>query len=130
MLLKRFFSVLSVALAAQAGVFAFTYRDLLALRKDPTKLAQSRSAFAKVAESALARPALTRRHLETLAQAAHESGDLAIELQALERLTVLSPDEPGPALRYGDALRRAGRHRDASRVFQSLIDRAYGRVSR
>jgi hypothetical protein len=130
MVLKRFFSVLGVALAAQAGVFAFTYRDLLALRKDPTTLAHSRAAFAKVAESALARPMLTRRHLETLAQAAHESGDLAIELQALERLTVLSPAEPGLALRYGDALRRAGRHDDASHVFQRLIDRGYGGESR
>jgi hypothetical protein len=130
MLFKRFFSVLGLALTAQAGVFAFTYRDLLALRKDPSTLAQSPSVLARVAEAALSRPVLTRRHLETLAQAAHESGDLGIELRALARLTALSPGEPGPALRYGDALRRAGRHDDASRVFQALIDRAYGGETR
>ncbi len=130
MIFKRFLTVLGLALTAQAGVFAFTYRDLLALRKDPSKLAQSRTAFAKVAESALSRPALTRRHLETLAQAAHETGDLGIELRALERLLALSPGDPGSALRYGDALRRAGRHTEASRVFQGLIDRAYGGASR
>lgn len=130
MLFKRFLSVLGMALTAQAGVFAFTYRDLLALRKDPSTLAQSREVLARVAEAALSRPVLTRRHLETLAQAAHESGDLGIELRALERLTALAPGEPGAALRYGDALRRAGRHGEAGRVFQALIDRAYGGGSR
>jgi Flp pilus assembly protein TadD len=127
MMLRRFLTVLGLAMAAQAGLFAVYYRDLIALRREPTALADRPSAFSAVAQAALSRPRLTRRHLETIAEGARSSRHAEIEVQALARLAELAPEDPSVALRYGDALRRAGRYDAAARVFQQLVDRTYGR---
>ena len=122
MLLKRFVLVLAVAFAAQAAVFAFTYRDLLALRLPAAALAASPLTLTGTAEAALARPTLTRRHLETIAEATHRAGQVDLEVRALARLAALEPGDPTIAVRYGDALRRAGRLDEAEQVFRQVLE--------
>jgi hypothetical protein len=121
MIVKRFLLVLAAAFVVQAVVFAASYRDLLALRTSPAVLAASPAALGHVAETALARPTLTRQHLETLAAAAQEAGRLDLEVRARERLVQQAPGEAGPAIAYGDALRRAGKLDEAEVVFRAVL---------
>lgn len=121
MLLKRFLLVMALALVAQAGAFAYYYRDLLVLRSAPTSLAAAPDTLARTADAALARPAITRQHLETIVVAAHQAGQVGLEVRALARLAALEPDDPAIALRYGDALRRAGRLEEAELVFRRVL---------
>ena len=120
MILKRFFVLMLVAVAAQGVWFWYHYSDLLALRSSPTVLAASPDTFRKVAGHALQRPSLTRRHLETLADSAMLTGDLEIEIAARQRLWQ-STAEPHLGLQLADALRRARRFDEAERLYQQLL---------
>lgn len=121
MLIKRFLLVMALALVAQGAVFAFYYRDLLVLRGEPASLAAAPATLTHTAEAALARPALTRQHLETIVVAAHRAGQVDLEVRALARLAALEPEDPAIALRHGDALRRAGRLEEAERVYRTVL---------
>lgn len=100
MILKRFFVLLLVAVAAQGAWFAYHYSDLLALRSSASELAASPDHFRTVANQALQRSTLTRHHLETLADAARITGDIGIEVAARQRLWESSSREQysGPAV--------------------------------
>lgn len=121
MVLNRFLLALLLALVTQAVAFAFYYSDLLALRQPPERLAVAPLALSVTAESALARPTLTRQHLETIVEAAQHAGRPDLEVRALARLVDMQPDDPALALRYGDALRRAGRFEEAEHVFRRVL---------
>lgn len=120
-LLRRFFLLLVLAVAAQGVWFSYHYSDLLALRSSPSQLAGSPERFRAVAGQALQRPSLTRRHLETVAEAAKLSGDADIEVRARQRLWRSSTNEQYLGLQLADALRRAKRFEEAERVYQQLL---------
>ena len=67
------------------------------------------------------RPSLTRRHLETLADAAKITGDIEIEVTARQRLWKSYTGEQHVGLQLADALRRAKRLEEAERVYQQLL---------
>lgn len=121
MILKRFFLLLLVAVAAQGAWFAYHYSDLLALRSSASDLAASPDHFRTVAAQAMQRPELTRHHLETLADAAKITGDIEIEVTARQRLWESYSSEQHLGLQLADALRRAKRLDDAERVYQQLL---------
>jgi hypothetical protein len=121
MVMKRFAAVMAVAFALQAVVFSSHYQDLLALRAPATELAASPRTFQRLAEQALARPRLTRAHLERIAEAATLCGAIDIEVSARERLWSIAPDEPHLGAQLGDALRRARRFDESERVFRQLL---------
>lgn len=120
---RRFLIVLVLALAAQAGVFAYRYADLLVLRGAAGDLgATPPDRLVRSVELAIERDRLTRRHLETMAAVASRAGRIDLEAHALERLWLDRPDDAATALRYADALRRAGRFGDAERMYRALLD--------
>ena len=118
MTMPRFFSALVVALIVQAGVFALRYDDLLYLRRAPDAIGKDApSTFAVNAAQALARPDLTRQHLDTIADAARRLGESAFEVRALERRLEMDPMDHQVRLRLADALRRAGRLEEAEAMY-------------
>lgn len=121
MVLKRFLWVMLAAFVVQGVLFSYSYRDLLVLRSPASVLAASPDTFRHVATQALQRPVLTRRHLETLANAANLTGDLSIEVTARQRLWQLSPGETHLGLELADSLRRARRLDEAQRIYQQLL---------
>lgn len=114
MTIRRFFITLAVALCIQAGVFAWYHDDLLYLAHPlPEIVKDDPNTFARQADRALARPQLTVKHLDTIAQAAHQLGKPAEEIKALERRLATNPSDTEVKLRLAEALRRAG---DSSRA--------------
>jgi hypothetical protein len=119
---RRFAAVLLVAIAAEAGVFAFYYDDLIYLHKPVAELAaRSAETFERHATHALTRDRLTRRHLETMASAAQTLGLHRIEVAALERRATDDPADRQVRLRLGDALRRTGDFKAAEAVYLDLL---------
>ena len=109
MTLQRFFITLGLVAVLQTGVFAWRYSDLLYLRKGEAVIANSsRETFAENAKVALARPSLTRRHLDTIAAAARKFNEPAYEALALRRRVELDPRDAQLKVQLADALRRAG----------------------
>lgn len=121
MILKRFFLLLLLAVAAQGVWFWYHYSDLLALRSPASVLAESPETFRGVAAKALQRPQLTRRHLERLAETAALTSDVDIEITARQRLWQLAPGEAPLGLQLADALRRGKRTDEAARVYQAIL---------
>jgi hypothetical protein len=123
MSLKRFAVILAVLLTVQAGAFGYFYRDLLRLREPAGTLASDPRAFEQAANRALTRTALTRRHLETIADGASRVRDAATEQAALRRLVEAYPDDTAVRLRYAESLRLAGRLREAEDMYTSVLQR-------
>lgn len=119
---RKLFVGFVLALALQGTVFAWQYRDLLYLRQPvATIVREGRDAFVRNATVALSRGSLTRRHLDTITDAAAHFGDTELEIRALTRRHALDPTESKIALRLGDVLRRAGRYDEAERVFNQVF---------
>jgi Flp pilus assembly protein TadD len=122
MTLRRLLVGFVLALALQGTVFAWQYRDLLYLRQPLSAIdREGRDAFVRNATSALSRDTLTRRHLDTIAEAAVRFGTPAIEIRALIRRSELDPQDAGVKVRLGDALRRAGHFDAAERVYNEVL---------
>lgn len=109
MTLQRFFITLGLVAVLQTGVFAWRYSDLLYLRQGEAVIVNSsRETFAQHAEAALARPSLTRRHLDTIAAAARKFHATSYEVRALWRRLELDPRDAQLKVQLADALRRSG----------------------
>lgn len=115
------------ALLAMTGVFVWRYSDLLYLRQPVASIEHAgRQAFTDQVALALARPDLTRRHLDTIADAAARFGDLNLEALALMRRQEQDPDDLNIRLRLADALRRAGNYARAEELFRAALSTTGG----
>jgi len=123
-MLTRFFLVAVLALLFEGGVFAYSYRDLLGLQQTrnlatPTE----QSEFLQYAEQALARPKVTRAHLELIAARAQTLKNTSLELRALDACAKLDPDDVQLSLRRADVARRAGDLRRAEQLYADVLRR-------
>jgi len=118
----RFGLVLICAVLLQAGVFAWHNTDLLYFRQPVAAIEKDdASRFATHATGALARPKLTRQHLDTIADAAQRLGKTALELQALERRLAKDPSDNQIKLRLADAVRRSGDLARAEALYREVL---------
>lgn len=122
MTLPRFAAALVVALLLQAAVFAWRYDDLLYLDRPVVVAASAPDTFARHASEALSRPRLTRRHLDTIADAAERFGASSYEVQALQRRLEMDPANSRVKLRLADALRRAGKLKEAEELYLGVLN--------
>lgn len=120
--IPRFLIALVVAVLAQAGVFAWYNSDLLYLRRPVSAIVtDDANVFRQHAGGALARPNLTRQHLDTIATAAQRFGQSTEERQALERRLAKDPSDMQIKLRLADALRRQGDFNRAEALYQEVL---------
>lgn len=122
MTIPRYLIALAAALVLQAGVFVWYHSDLLYLRQPVAVIEQDDpDTFAHRAAGALARPALTRHHLDTIATAAQRFGQSSYEVQALDRRLAKDPSDTQVKLRLADALRRAGDFARAEALYAEVL---------
>ena len=122
MTLRRFYLTLGLVALMQSGVFAWRYSDLLYLGQSESIIANSsRDTFARNAESALERPSLTRRHLETIAAVARKFGETSYEVRALRRRLELDAHDEPLRLELADALRRSGALAEAEAIYRDTL---------
>jgi Flp pilus assembly protein TadD len=120
--IPRFLALLIAALLVQSAVFAWRYSDLLYLsRPVPAIVNGGADSFARYASEALARPRVTKRHLDTIAEAAARLDQHEHERLALERRLALSPQDDRIRLRLADALMRAGEREAAERQYLEVL---------
>lgn len=118
----RFLLVAVVGLLCEAGVFAYSYRDVLGLRQGgPPGSPAEQTAFVERAEHVLARPKVTREHLELIAAGAQTLGNKQLEIRALDACAKLDPSDVQLALRRADASRRAGDLRRAEELYGEVL---------
>ena len=119
---SRLILTLGFALLLQAGVFAWTYQDLMFFRQPMAAIVEAGpEAFEVNAVEALNRPLVTRRHLETIADAAHTFKSPAVELRALERAVKVDPTDGALKLKLADALRRSGQLRRSEALYRQVL---------
>ncbi len=128
MTMRRLMVAFLLALLAQTGVFAWRYRDLLYLRRPAAELAAGDARqFTDTAADALARRDLTRRHLDTIAEAAARLRQANLEVRALERRLEQDPQDNEIQLRLADAVRRAGDLKRAESLYLTVLHNQGGR---
>jgi hypothetical protein len=121
MTLRRFGIAFVVVLLLQGTLFAWHYRDLLYFRQPVAAIEKDNPAtFAAQAESALLRDKITRKHLDTIADAAAGFRLWDIEVRALKKRAALDPRDQQIKLRLADALRRAQRFTEAEQLYAEL----------
>ena len=119
---SRLILTLGFALLLQAGVFAWTYQDLMFFRQPMAAIVEAGpDAFEVHAVEALSRSQVTRRHLETIADAAHTFKSPAVELRALERAVKVDPTDGKLKLKLADALRRSGQLARAELLYREVL---------
>lgn len=120
----RFILVALLALLCEGGVFAYNYRDLLGLQRTRSVATPDEQVqFVQYAEQALARPKVTRAHLETIAAQAQKMGNKSLEMRALDACARLDPDDVQLSLRRADAARRGGDLRRAEQLYGDVLRR-------
>ena len=130
MTLPKFFVTLGLVALLQSGVFAWRYSDLMYLGQSESAIAgSSRDTFAANAEAALSRPALTRRHLDTIAAVARKFNQPGFEVRALWRRVDLDPRDEQLKLQLADALRRSGALAESEALYRDVL-RASGSEAR
>ena len=121
--------VLGFALAAQAGVFAWRYQDLIYFRQPVADIAKAPAEeFELYANEALDRSQITFRHLETIADAAVTFKSPVVELRALERAVKVNPNDSRMKLRLADALRRSGSLKRAEALYMEVLKSEKGGI--
>lgn len=129
-MLTRFILVALLGLVCEGGVFAYTHRDILELRRTaPLTSPAERAAFADRAERALLRKSITRADLELIAAQAQRLGLAPLEIRALDACAALDPDDLRLSLRRAEAFRRAGDLRRAEQIYKELLRRTPRRTS-
>ena len=118
---RRLLIVLAVATALQIVAFRYLHRDLLWLDAPARAHAEATTRRAS-ATSALARPQLSRRHLEALIRVTDRDDLRDLQVVALHRLARRHPDDPAVLLRYAEALRLNGQFDEAARTFAVVAD--------
>ena len=130
MTLPKFFITLGLVALLQSGVFAWRYSDLMYLGQSESAIANSSAeTFAANAEAALARQALTRRHLDTIAGVARKFNQPGFEVRALWRRVDLDPRDERIKLQLADALRRSGALAESEALYRDVL-RASGSEAR
>lgn len=130
MTLPKFFVTLGLVMLLQSGVFAWRYSDLLYLGRSESAIANSSpETFASNAEAALAREALTRRHLDTIAGVARKFNRPGFEVRALRRRLELDRQDEQLKLQLADALRRSGALAESEALYHDVL-RASGSEAR
>lgn len=126
---SRLAVTLGMALLLQAGVFAWTYQDLMFFRQPVAAITKAGpEAFEQHAVEALNRAQVTQRHLETIADAAMAFKSPAVELRALERAVKADPTDMHLKLRLADALRRSGQLPRAEVLYREVLKTEKGGV--
>lgn len=121
-MIRRFVVVLAVALVLQGTVFAVYYDDLLFLRRSlPEIAAEPRERFVDHAVTTLGRSRVTVAHLDTIAGGAQAFDLHDLEVTALERRLIATPEDRSARLRLADALRRAGRFPAAEAIYLDIL---------
>ncbi len=121
-MIRRFALMFVAGVLLQGVTFAWYYSDLLYLRAPATTiLAGEAGTFAREASEALSRETLTRRHLDTIAEAAQGFELHAIEIQTLEKQLEMDAGDHSVRLRLADALRRAGQYDRAESMFLEVL---------
>jgi thioredoxin-like negative regulator of GroEL len=124
-LTRRLAAMFLAAVLLESVTFAVVYDDLLYFRRSAREFRSTPAAiFARHADSALSRRKLTVQHLEAIAAGAQALGLPELETRALERRVSADPSDRRLRLRLADALRRAGRHHDAERIYLDLLESA------
>jgi|WetSurMetagenome_2_1015567.scaffolds.fasta_scaffold183671_2 hypothetical protein len=106
---------------AETVTFAAWNWDLVYLSQPASQLAADPRHFNSNARTALARPRIARRHLETIATIGVRTNARDVALRALRRLAAEYPSDTGVWRRLGDELRRAGRYEEAERIYRRLL---------
>ena len=120
--IPRIIGAFVLTLVLMTALFAWRYSDLLYLRQPVTTLeTHGRDEFVAQASLAMARTGLTRRHLDTIADAAFKFGDSKLESEALERRLKQDPRDVHLQLRLADALRRIGDFERSESLFQEAL---------
>jgi hypothetical protein len=120
-MLKRFLLVIALGMVLEVGAFAYINRDALALMTDWPLWSNGPDLFEARADRLLSRPKLTRQEVETIATQARARELTELEARALGTLNHRNPDDAVLALRYADALRRAGNLDEAERIYTHLL---------
>jgi hypothetical protein len=121
-MLKRFLAVIALGMVLEVGAFAYVNRDALALMTDWPLWSNGTDAFETRASRLLGQAKVPRQGAETIATQARARGLTSLEARALGVLSRQNPGDEVLALRYADALRRAGNLEEAERVYSSLLD--------
>ena len=130
MTIPKFALAVGVVALLQTGVFSWRYSDLLYLGKPESVIvSSSHDTFAHHAVAALARTALTRRHLDTIAEAAQKFGENGYEVRARRRRLELDPHDEQLTLQLADALRRSGALAESEALYLDML-RASGSEAR
>ena len=130
MTLPKFFVTLGLVTLLQSGVFAWRYSDLLYLGRSESVIANSSpETFARNAEAALSRTALTRRHLDTIAAVARKFNEPGFEVRALRRRLELDAQDDQLKVQLADALRRSGALAESEALYRDVL-RASGSEAR
>lgn len=124
-MLTRFARLMVVGLVLEGLMFAFWYRDILAVRQgahEATASAASRDDFARTAAAVLGRKKVTRDTLERVAREAYVLRLPQTEVAALDAAFRQSPNDVELQLRLADALRRTGDFARAEDLYASVLD--------
>jgi thioredoxin-like negative regulator of GroEL len=120
--IPRIIGAFVFTLVLMTAMFAWRYSDLLYLRQPVEAIeTHGREQFVAQATQAMARTGLTRRHLDTIADAAFKFGDPKLEGEALERRLQQDPQDVQLQLRLADVLRRTGNFERAETLFRSAL---------
>ena len=129
MTIPRFLIALFIAFLIQVGVFAWYQDDLLYFRQPVSAITRDDARrFASHAMGALARPGLTRRHLDTIAETAHAFRQTSLEVDALTRRLAMDPSDVQVTLRLADAQRRAANFARAEALYRGVLGNAQDKV--
>jgi hypothetical protein len=123
MTLRQFGLILFIGLVFEVTAFAICYDDLIYLRRPISELLiAGPQPFVRHATDALARPALTPAHVNTIAEVAHNFRLTELEIAALERRGTMSPFDRSARLRLAEALRERGDLAHAERILVELLE--------
>ena len=129
MTIPRFLTALFIAFLIQVGVFAWYQDDLLYFRQPVSAITRDDARqFASHAMGALARPGLTRRHLDTIAEAARSFRQTSLEVDALTRRLAMDPTDVAVTLRLADAQRRAANFARAEALYRGVLGNAQDKI--
>lgn len=119
---RRWIVAIAALVMLEVGVFYASHGDLVALTRSEASLAAD-PAFPSLADDALARPRLSRRVLERIADVAGRRADYARQALALERIAAQRPEDVAVQLRLAEALRAQGRLAEAEAIYRTELAR-------
>ena len=117
---RRLVGAVIVLLALEVGYFAYRNGDVVWLSRSSHALV-SDAAFGDYARAALARPRISRRVLERIADVAARRQDLPLQLTALNRIAHDWPEDASVQLRRADLLRSLGRLSEAEQIYRAQL---------